>query len=944
MRKYLLALIVLTSFQAIGQKNNNGMTIREITPEERIYCPKSDHINNFHLPPQIDRDIINKRAGNVFKDSLFNVPEEYLEAINFVFDILETHFTSEVTINVHIETRALGGSALAGAGPSRVVSNFDFAPLQNTEYPIALAEKILGREINRSDEADIVVTIDNQTDFHLIPNDPTGVNGKVDLASVLTHELLHGMGFFESGGIDAQGRGVLQGFTNRGHLVAFDRNLINGDGEVLSDDYVSPSMALADQFISNNIFYNSESFVDKVTKPKIYAPAQFAGGSSLSHLDEIYNNTGDALMTFAFAGGELIYFPGNLTLDMMRDMGWDATRILHEPGVFSEDINANYEILADVDADSGFDPATFMMHYSTDSFATEDIMVPMEFDQVSQQYKATLSTDGTIEDYQYYFEVVDGRNITRTRPGGGPEFFFNYRYGIDTEPPVMSIRPQVDTVQLFAIFNNIFLEVTAEDDFSGVESASSVIIINDEEPDTIQLVQQEFNNGNTFRGEYAYVRNFRPTDVVQYKFLSQDKSSASNMTVFPQDSFFKAVYITDTFPPELSHDQVPSVTNFDKSFNIKVNFIDNFLGVRDIRGIVRINGGESDTIDLELKMSLFGDFYEGRYTFSREFEPEDIIEYSVIASDLEFVPNVAVIPVDSAFYVIPVRTIKEPLKYYINDFNVPTNDFVGNGFSIGTAEGFSDDAIQTAHPYKVGGAGLTIDFIYELDQPIVVADVESFIEFDEIGLIEFGEDRVRWPSERFYDYAIVEARKVKGTEWFPLLDGYDCSDDDQWDAVYRSSIDGSGISSGVGDPSLFRNRIIDIQDSGDFIPGDTIIVRFRLFSDNAAAGWGWLIDNLRIQESSTSVEDFTEEVQFRIFPNPVHNDRINISLNVESSYDNAQMNIYNIYGLKVMSKSLGGIHNKYADNVDVSQLSGGMYFLEISLDQHSAAIQKFIKN
>ena len=248
-------------------------------------------------------------------------------------------------------------------------------------------------------------------------------------------------------------------------------------------------------------------------------------------------------------------------------------------------------------------------------------------------------------------------------------------------------------------------------------------------------------------------------------------------------------------------------------------------------------------------------------------------------------------------------------------------------------------------PYPEGGAGLTVDFTYELDQPIIVAQNESIIEFDEVALIEPGENRVNWPSERFYDYVIVEGKSLKGTEWFPLIDGYDCTAYSEWRTKYESELSTiTQLSSAVPTSDLLRNRTIDIQENGDFSPGDTILIRFRLFSDNAAAGWGWLIDNLKIQESSTAVNDLTDQVKFRIFPNPVSSDKLNFSLDLENSYENTMLTIYNIYGSKVLHEPLGFMNNRYSKSIDVQSLSKGMYFLEVRLDQHAAAIKKFIKH
>lgn len=118
------------------------------------------------------------------------------------------------------------------------------------------------------------------------------------------------------------------------------------------------------------------------------------------------------------------------------------------------------------------------------------------------------------------------------------------------------------------------------------------------------------------------------------------------------------------------------------------------------------------------------------------------------------------------------------------------------------------------------------------------------IKFDEIVLVEPGEPASVFGNDDFYDYVVTEASKDGGLSWKPVEDGYDSRANADWLAKYNSSII-SNISQGKGDPSLFKPRVLDLLKN--FKAGDEILLRFRLFSDPAAAGWGWAIDNLKIQ-------------------------------------------------------------------------------------------------
>ena len=54
-------------------------------------------------------------------------------------------------------------------------------------------------------------------------------------------------------------------------------------------------------------------------------------------------------------------------------------------------------------------------------------------------------------------------------------------------------------------------------------------------------------------------------------------------------------------------------------------------------------------------------------------------------------------------------------------------------------------------------------------------------------------------------------------------------------------------SEAAGSEELFRRRKINMLESGDFDSGEEVLVRFKLYADQLAVGWGWAIDNLKIQ-------------------------------------------------------------------------------------------------
>jgi hypothetical protein len=182
---------------------------------------------------------------------------------------------------------------------------------------------------------------------------------------------------------------------------------------------------------------------------------------------------------------------------------------------------------------------------------------------------------------------------------------------------------------------------------------------------------------------------------------------------------------------------------------------------------------------------------------------------------------------------IQVYVLSEPVFAYSNNFS-SAGDFVGTGFSIGGYSGFTSGAIHSQHDYP-DNANLT----YMLTVPIRVAQQNAYVSFDEVVIVEPGEPGSVFGDSDFWDYVIVEG-SLDGVSWIPIEDGYDCRRDPAWETAWNNGTPGSS--------SLLRAHTMDLQNV--FAWQDTILLRFRLYADASANGWGWAIDNLVIQVGS----------------------------------------------------------------------------------------------
>lgn len=246
-------------------------------------------------------------------------------ALQFAADIWETQVASGVTIQVTADwSDSLPPGALGGAGPAQYFANFSGAPVSNTWYPSALANKLAGADLDTG-EPDIAASFSSE-----IPNWYYGTDGdpgptQYDFVSVALHELGHGLGFGGSmrygSACGSAGFGCWGWGTS--YPAVYDRFTENSAGSLLIT-LPNYSVELGNALISGSVYFdgpNARGGNGGVRVP-LYAPSPWLAGSSYNHLSEVYNGTVNALMTYSIGQGETQHNPGPVNIGMFLDMGW----------------------------------------------------------------------------------------------------------------------------------------------------------------------------------------------------------------------------------------------------------------------------------------------------------------------------------------------------------------------------------------------------------------------------------------------------------------------------------------------------------------------------------------------------------------------------------------------------------------------------------------------
>ena len=395
----------------------------------------------------------------------------------------------------------------------------------------------------------------------------------------------------------------------------------------------------------------------------------------------------------------------------------------------------------------------------------------------------------------------------------------------------------------------------------------------------------------------------------------------------------------DNEAPVIVHAPIPYFILTNENLKITASTDDN-LGIDSVYVEYAINGIPQNSFELQKDSNTV---YSGEFSLNlNDINDGDRITYNIVAIDSSVARNRTVLPTDSAYSFL-VEKIFEPVNSYFNDFNTPTPDFLIYDFEIYTEAGFDNPSLQSPHPYlSPNKNNAEFNFTTILKRPVILSE-NATLNFDEIVLVEPGETLAKYGDDNFWDYVIVEGSKDNQKTWLPLADGYDSGAQTLWKNEYNKNIDNNDLSTTTPIPDWYFERTINMLENGNFSAGDTILIRFRLFSDPYARGWGWTIDNLRIQQTVSAPITAINPTNVLVYPNPF-NDVLNITVNCNHPVDLLSYEIRNLQGQMMHSfqskNNFGLINHEF----DLSNLASGIYFISVSENGNPPYSRKIIKN
>lgn len=286
--------------------------------------------------------ITNDQAGEGFNDMTPFSPtggnpattlgQARLNAFRYAAAIIEKSLphTAKITINASMDP--MGGSAnsatLASAGAKNMVFNFDNAKKLNTLYPVALANYLYGGDVS-PDTPDIVARINSDIDspnimensrwyYGLDANPPSNYP---DFVTVLTHELLHGLGFSNTVNLSTGEMSFAKNDIYSDHFSIENDFLVKAYTQATdtqrADAHVSRDTLLWSGDRTNYAALSRLSSGIKNQKVKMYTPTQLEYSSSVSHFDStLYPN--ETMEPFYTGPNHSL----GLAAHALSDMGW----------------------------------------------------------------------------------------------------------------------------------------------------------------------------------------------------------------------------------------------------------------------------------------------------------------------------------------------------------------------------------------------------------------------------------------------------------------------------------------------------------------------------------------------------------------------------------------------------------------------------------------------
>ncbi|MDR0438086.1 MAG: T9SS type A sorting domain-containing protein [Bacteroidales bacterium] len=245
----------------------------------------------------------------------------------YALNIWSAELIGNVPVDISVTQTVLSNPNALGA--SYATPDW-FHPATETWYPASLANQIAGYNVAPG-LLDIYLEMSSTANWYY-PETGNPPGNQVDWITVMLHEITHGLGF--APGINRDGRYLYGIWRETGygwatftdHPNIFARQLYEGlSGPNLTDLNQSERAAL---IVSGNLYAGRPGShllaANGGTRVKMYAPAIYSSGSSVSHWDN--SVTFPTFMKYSYQGK--LHTINEREIAIMQDIGWECPPIV----------------------------------------------------------------------------------------------------------------------------------------------------------------------------------------------------------------------------------------------------------------------------------------------------------------------------------------------------------------------------------------------------------------------------------------------------------------------------------------------------------------------------------------------------------------------------------------------------------------------------------------
>ncbi len=431
------------------------------------------------------------------------------------------------------------------------------------------------------------------------------------------------------------------------------------------------------------------------------------------------------------------------------------------------------------------------------------------------------------------------------------------------------------------------------------------------------------------------------SEITSLQYYISAADTMNRVFTYPPDApddYFVVNFGPDDILPTIEHEPISYFFDTGDPLVLSAQVADN-LGIDTVWVEYAINDIEQEPFGLTRDS---GAVFTGMFPFNYNLlQDEDEVSYQIVAVDASSAGNIRRFPA-SDYLSFQIEKMFDPVTTYSTQFETDTNDFILNDFGIYLDEGFENQALHSPHPYPSPEEdNMELNFTSVLKHPVVL-NGDANMSYDEVVLVEPGESGARFGELEFWDFVIVEGSKDRGNTWLPLAPGYDSGEHQVWDSIYSSSIADMN-STTAGSADLYIRNQINMLANGNFSEGDTILIRFRLYSDPYAYGWGWAIDNLQVQVPVSVSNISLSPGNVLVYPNPFGGS-FKVTTDSQDFIDLLQFDVYNMHGQKVKSLLHKNVTGPLTSEITIENGNPGIYLLVVKENGRQVLSKKIIHN